>query len=67
MRWLEAVGEARVVLVALGERGHLDGVVDDERGVDEDGLAQLVKELGDQLTGGPLVLVLDTMLGAGGA
>ena len=64
---LEAVGEARVVLVALGERGHLDGVVDDERRVDEDGLAQLVEELGDQLTGGPLVLVLDTMLGAGGA
>ena len=64
---LEAVREARVVLVTLGQRGNLDGVIHDEGRVDEDGLAELVEQLGDELAGGPLGLVLDVMLVAGGA
>ena len=50
---LEAVGQARVVVLALGERAHLDGVVAHEGGVDDVALAQLVVELEDELAGAP--------------
>ena len=62
----KAVREARVLLVALGERRDLDRVIAHERGVHNGVLAQLVVDLGDELAGGPLGLGLDASLGARG-
>ena len=51
---LKAVGQARIILKALGKRANLDGVIAHEGGVDDGVLAQLVIDLGDDLAGGPL-------------
>jgi hypothetical protein len=54
---LEAVREARVIGLALGQRADLLGVVADERGINQRGLAQLVVELEEELASAPAVLV----------
>ena len=59
---LKAVGQARVVVLALGEGADLLGVVADEGRVDQRGLAQLVVKLKDQLAGAPVLLPLDAVL-----
>ena len=59
---LEAVGQARVIVLALGQRADLLGVVADEGRVDERGLAELVVELEDELAGAPVLLPLDAVL-----
>ncbi len=59
---LEAVGKARLVFEALGQRAYLYRIVHHERGVHDGGLADLVVQLGNQLAGGPLGLNLDAVL-----
>ena len=59
---LKAVGEARVLGLALGERGDLLRVVAHEGGVDDGLLAQLVVELKEELAGTPVGLDLDAVL-----
>ena len=59
---LKAVGQARVVVLALGKGADLLGVVADEGRVDQRGLAQLVVKLEDQLAGAPVLLPLDAVL-----
>ena len=58
---LEAVREARVIGLALGQRADLLGVVADERGINQRGLAQLVVELEEELASAPAVLGLDAV------
>ena len=64
---LKAMGQARVILKALGKRANLDGVIAHEGGVDDGVLAQLVIDLGDDLAGGPLGLDLQALLACGGS
>ena len=64
---LKAMGQARVILKALGKRANLDGVIAHEGGVDDGVLAQLVIDLGDDLAGGPLGLDLQALLARGGS
>ena len=64
---LEAVGETRIVLEALGERAHLNRIIADERGIHDGILAALVVDLGDELARTPLGFDLDAALGSGGA
>ena len=59
---LEALGQARVLVLALGQRADLLGVVTDEGRVDERGLAELIVELKDELAGAPVLLPLDIVL-----
>ena len=47
---LETLRQTRIVAVAFGEWRHLDGVVDDEGGLDEATLAFLAENLVDKFT-----------------
>ena len=59
---LKAVGQAGVVVLALGERADLLGIVAHERRVDDGALPQLVVELEDELAHAPVGLPLDAVL-----
>ena len=59
---LEALGEVRVASLLLGQRRHLQRVVDHERGMDELLLGHRLEDLGDELALAPGAVGMSTVL-----